>query len=112
MRKELKFHKEYNPSQWYVDLPEYPGSKSDLEMVLGGDLLCEILAQGEDTVTVTIDTKHKLSATLTFNRLENEGAWYFYESEFNEFPLWLCKVTEYVFGEFPEKIHISKSHGI
>jgi hypothetical protein len=44
--ESFRFYKDPD-GRWYVDLPEYQGSKQDLEMVSGADAFLEILAQGE-----------------------------------------------------------------
>ena len=112
MIREFKFTKEYNPSQWFVELPDYTGPRADLEMVLGADLLCQLLAQGEDEVTMSLDTKefpgHRLM--LEYQSDEADGGWYEIVSNdptIPEFPVWLCKVTKFVFGELPLKIYVA-----
>jgi len=37
MKHKLKFDKEH--TDWFVDLPEWEGSKVDLQMVLNADLV-------------------------------------------------------------------------
>jgi len=36
----LDFYKE-TTGEWYIDLPDYPGPKEDLQMVLGADKMLD-----------------------------------------------------------------------
>jgi hypothetical protein len=115
----MKFYREEDRSigmkQWFVDLPEYPGLKSDLEMVAGADDLLEILGGGESEVSLRISTDEKLDDSITLLRLREEegggGAWYWYRdkrfpNEEDGFEVWLCPVMLYVFnGEYPPLIY-------
>ena len=113
MRK-LTFNKEIE-NRWYVDLPEWEGSKADLEMVSGADSMLEILAQGDDSVTLYMDTEyHDGFEILHFNKLAVElgnGAYYTMEKyqgiEF-DLEMWLCDVTKFLFDEFPPKLYFTK----
>lgn len=101
----FKFVKEED-NKWYIVLPEWTGSKEDLEMVMGADTLLDIVAQGEYEVYMNISDKEIPDYTfvLTFLREEFEGATYILNSEMFEFEVWLCYVTKFVFNKFPEKI--------
>lgn len=104
MRK-LTFVKE-ETNRWYVVLPEWDGDKEDLEMVMGADVMLDILAQGEPVVDVLLSTKpfnHLFE--LHFIREESGGGWYKFVGEYNETELWLCHVTKFVFGGLPEIIY-------
>ena len=102
---------------WYIDLPEYEGDRADLQMVLGADKLLDHLADGKDQIVLLISTdvkeirdyeglpmfaKHnwdwltKTSYIPTFT-----GQYYTTGAEY----LWLCPVTEFVFGEYPNNIY-------
>lgn len=107
--KYLKFKKEWN-GRWYIDLPEWKGPKSDLEMVLGADTMLDILAQSEDTVNLSIDIKEfeGYQIKLDYLRNENGGSWYRLKSDYHDFEVWLCYVTEFVFDHFPNQIFISQ----
>lgn len=114
--KRLKFYKEID-SRWYVDLPEWIGSKADLEMVAGADTMLEYMAEGEDHVWLTLsETEFENSDKLDFVRLAtewNNGAFYKLEKyrgiDLN-IEIWLCDVTLFVLGSFPNVIYISKSN--
>ena len=111
--REFKFYKDPE-HRWYVDLPEWEGEKDNLEMVLGADSFLEILAQGEGEVRVILSTiafDGASELTLTADGGIIGGKWYKLEECAGivySFNLWLCNVTEFVFGKFPETIWFSK----
>ena len=115
MIRKLKFYRE-NTGRWYVDLPEWEGSKEDLEMVLGADDLMNLLAQGDDFIYAQIgDEKFPGSVQMVMfemGSIDMGGAWYLVPSisgiDFN-LRLWLCDVTKFVFGYFPENIWFYRS---
>src|ERR1041385_9193711 len=64
MTRRFKFYREIN--DWFVDLPEWEGDKTDLQMVAGADSMLDIISQGEDSVWLTISTEpHEGNAMLT-----------------------------------------------
>ena len=113
---------------WYADLPEFLeaglGSKGNLMMVDGADTFLDLLAQGKDTITLTISSKpfpgwetkmHKIRVGLNSTLLElighapvDYGA-YYKVTQMNggsyDHQLWLCPVAEYVFGNYPQEIY-------
>lgn len=112
--RNFKFYKDRDG--WFVDLPEWEGSKSDLQMVMGADTFLDIISQGEDGVYVTLsDTEFEGCEVLDMThlgRLEGpelgEGAWYILEEYVGmrfDLHMWLCDVTKFVFGDFPFKIY-------
>lgn len=110
MIQQYQFNKE--DQSWYIDLPEWTGSKDDLEMVLGADTLLNTIldktrndAFADDSVQITFsDTEHlKHRLTKMYDDYEFGGAWYWCE-EF-EHKLWLCEVTRFVFGIMPDIIY-------
>lgn len=114
--ENYRFYKEQDV-RWYVDLPDWTGSKEDLEMVAGADTMLEIVAQGENEVSLTLSlTAVEGYDTLEFLNYGNihgpelgEGAWYLMKSckgIVYDLELWLCDVTKFVFGEFPEIIYV------
>lgn len=114
MEKKLTFVKLAN--SWFVHLPDYPGHYSELEMVLGADVMCDMIDKfdtGHITVTVSDKAFNTMFSTSdyilefvnsTISNGEQDGANY----RMIEFKLdvWLCNVTKYVFGEFPATIYI------
>lgn len=113
--KTFRFYKEED-NRWYIDLPNWTGSKADLEMVSGADTMLEHISEGNSESYINISDKHfNESDELEFVRLAREfdnGAFYSLQ-EYNGVKLnldvWLCDVTKFVFGYFPSKIFISKS---
>lgn len=121
MEKRLKFIK-MTANGWYVQLPNYEGHISDLQMVEGADTLCELIANGLTEITVTIsdepfDLNNFKFSTKQFQLefinstgtgpdagWEQDGANYRLESL--QLDVWLCNVTKYVFGKFPATIYI------
>ena len=118
MKKKLTFIK--LAGKWFVHLPNYPGHYSDLEMVLGADVMCDMI-DTHDTgyITVIVDTEPSENQFTTKEYIldfinstegadgEQDGANY----RMREFKLdvWLCNVTKYVFGEFPATFYIRLS---
>ena len=115
MIRKLKFYRE-NTGRWYVDLPEWEGSKEDLEMVLGADDLMNLLAQGDDFIYAQIADEKFPGAVqmvmLEAGSIDMGGAWYLVPSiggiDFN-LKLWLCDVTKFIFGHLPENIWFYRS---
>jgi hypothetical protein len=112
--KNYRFYK--NESGWFIDLPEWPGDVWELEMVAGADTFCDIIAQGEDEIYVTLSSSPfpdcEVLQFTHLGRLEGwelgEGSWYFlnqYRGVDYVLPMWLCDVTKFVFGDFPNKIY-------
>lgn len=110
--KILRFYKEES-HRWYVDLPEWQGAKADLEMVGGADTMCDIIAQGEGEITLSLSLEmFKNADTLEFIREADEigeGAFYLFKSYRGldlDLVIWLCDVTKFVFGDFPKIIYL------
>lgn len=126
-----RFYKENNI--WYIDLPEFLeaglGTKANLMMVLGADELLDILSNNGDNITVEFDDKpmlgHNAQLQLIVMGMDKKlldaighapvdyGAYYTAFSteglgyEFKISSVWLCPVTEYVFGGlYPKSIYI------
>lgn len=103
---------------WYIDLPEFlaqGGSKADLEMVSGADTMLDVIAQGNDEVTLQINTEpfdnaDELLLTELCDPILGGGYYYFKQFEGKEVDqdLWLCDVTRFVFGDIPKKIYVKK----
>lgn len=103
--------------RWYANIPEWEGSKEDLEMVYGADSLLLLLSEGSNEVRLNIsDKKFENADELCFLRLATEienGAYYnlpkYKGINYTEFDIWLCDVVKFVFGYFPEKIYFCNS---
>lgn len=100
---------------WYADIPVWPGPRSACAMVCGADTLLDILSDGNERVTLRLclDPKHlrggdAVSGVLDYVRPDGmgDGADYVYKRDGEpQFELWLCGVTEFVFGFMPERIY-------
>lgn len=106
----MKQHRFYGEgSGWYIDLPKYleqGGSKGDLAMVAGKD----------KDVTIQMDILPFVGAdelVLTERCSPGMGGGYYFMKSFEEKDvcqrMWLCGVTEFVFGCLPEKIYVKRS---
>ena len=114
--KQHRFYREYGG--WYIDLPEYlvqGGSKGDLAMVAGADTMLDIVAGNEASVTLQIDTEpFEGSDELLLTQLCDPvmGGGYYHMKSFEgkdvNQNMWLCAVTEFVFGYMPERIYVKK----
>lgn len=106
----LKFYKDIITLKWYVYLPEFDGEIEELEMVMGADLMLEILGQGSDTVYVDIYTEepdlYNVKLESTNDNLADCMTYISKWRNNSDFEVWLCKVTEFVFGNFPNTIYI------
>ena len=106
---QLKFKQE-KTGKWYVVLPEWTGSKSDLEMVSGADDMLSAIYYQNKTYTFikTVTLNISLSKKRGYQHLKKiadspsiGGAIYFLGVK----PIWLCAVTESVFGKMPKNIY-------
>jgi len=110
------FLKEHD--QWFIYLPEYiagGGTKADLQMVEGADAMLDMIADGKDRVIITLDTTLFNGADeLTLLELCDPivgGGYYMlhsFEGKTIMQQMWLCAVTEFVFGYMPDKIFIRR----
>lgn len=120
----------YKDGLWYIDLPEYLdaglGTKADLMMVQGSDTFLDLLSENTNEVTLEFHSEKfadylcklkKLNIGLDKEYLKKIGhapvdyGAYYEVIEMNKKPfqhkLWLCPVTEYVFGgSYPDEIYI------
>jgi len=110
MTRTLKFEKD-TLSQWFAVIPEWSGSRDDLQMVMGADTLLEIIAQGENNVEVLFSTE-PFEGSNVLNWSEDDlvigGGYYelptYMNIEYN-LNIWLCDVTKFVFGDMPRHIY-------
>lgn len=125
--KRIRFIKEVG--LWYADLPEFLeqglGSKNNLLMVDGADSFLDLLSKNGKEVT--LDTSevefvgyqaklYRINWGKNQELLDDAGhepveyGAYYEVNELNEkafsHRLWLCPVTEYVFGKYPEEMWV------
>lgn len=89
-------------NKWFADIVNYPGNVMDLEMVCGADDLLEEISQGKRQITLNVSPDHfgpDDKYIYRLHEIDGEGATYF-NSEGRS--IWLCNVTIFAFGEFPE----------
>jgi hypothetical protein len=123
-----KFNKE--DGMWYIDLPEFLeaglGTKANLLMVAGADTFLDLLSNNTHKVSLVFSTTDFPYSLCKLNKLHlgmdkeyldkighapvDYGA-YYDVVEMNKEPfqhkLWLCPVTEYVFGgNYPDEIYV------
>ncbi len=112
--RSFKFYRD--EQGWFVDLPEWEGEKWELQMVMGADTFLEILTQGDNEIHLTLSTEpfngcetlHHMYDGLLEGPELGEGAWYRLEKYMGldyKLQMWLCDVTKFVFGNFPNKIY-------
>ena len=102
--KNYTFNKENG--SWYIDLPNWEGTKAELQMVAGADTLLDKLSNQGTSVNVTMSIEKKSPEGFqTLRRIIQtppNGCIY----HLGIAPVWLCNVTKFVFdGIFPKKIH-------
>lgn len=107
----LKFYKEAD--DWFVDLPDWEGSKADLQMVDGADRMLDELSfnpQGNRSNSVSLEVSTDTEGEFNLELLEklDEGCGAYYRSDKVNYKIWLCDVTKFVFGEFPDNIYFTK----
>lgn len=111
--ERLKFYKETD-NRWYVDLPNWTGTKAELEMVAGADTMLDYMAEDTNEVILCVSEEpFEGSDELVFlNNADDigEGAYYklsIYKGIDINLEMWLCNVTSWVFGKFPKSIFIT-----
>lgn len=124
-----RFYQEKD-GRWYIDLPEYIqsgfGTKDNLEMVAGADVLMSKLAQGKSDISLKFTDTEFNGYQVQLIRSSNygytsediddiefdTGGWYHYYDKRKWYQLrpvqhilWLCPVTLYLFNNtYPENI--------
>ena len=92
---------------WYIDLPEYPGPKGDLAMVAWADDMLDFLARGKNRVVVEM-SEQSFPGALALVRIklgEPGGGAYYQPINHSIQSVWLCDVTLFALGKFPEQIY-------
>ena len=98
--EEFRFNRDPD-GRWYVDLPNWPGTRADLEMVAGADALLDLVGDGKPSVVLQASAE-PIEGYEVLKHLGN-GV---YRTDFYEVPeIWLCAVTKFVFGHYPKEIY-------
>lgn len=115
---------------WYADLPEFLeaglGDRNNLLMVAGSDTFLDMLSRNGSRIRLRISDRpfpgHAISMDIESIGLDRDlleavghnpvdyGAYYqvtTLDGKPFSHRLWLCPVTEYVFGRYPERIYAS-----
>jgi len=114
--KAYKFQK--TGRDWYIDLPEFieqGGSIGDLQMVDGADKMLDMMAGNDSSVLLDI-SKEQFEGADVLVLIEKcdpyiGGGNYLmpqYEGEKIDHKIWLCQVTEFVFGDIPQQIFVRR----
>ena len=113
---------------WYADLPQFLeqglGTRENLMMVDGADTFLDILSNHSKQVTLRIAPKEFKGYQTSMKKFKkglnkplldlvghapvDYGAYYQVHEMHNQpydHQLWLCPVTEYVFGNYPDTIY-------
>lgn len=123
---QLRFYKD--EEGWFVDLPSWQGSKEDLQMICGADTFLDKLSTEEqfyaglnehkqyvpksrfikkDEVILEIQQDPEVGyEVLQKVKTVEIGVWYTCLT--NGHLLWLCPVTEFVFGHYPDYLYFKK----
>ncbi len=110
------FNKEVD-GKWYIDLPGYEGLKADLEMVEGADKMLDYVGEGNKNVKlflseIDFDGASELHLMHDYSNQTGGGGIYLLKAykdvELNQ-EMWLCEVTEWVFGKLPAIIYFKKA---
>ena len=112
IQRNLAFNKT-EKGEWWLVLPEWKGDPEDLQMIEGADLWLDLVSGQHSSVKLTLsDTSFEESENLSLMRIREEnfggGGIYFLENYQNKkvhLKLWLCYITEFVFGKIPQKIY-------
>lgn len=110
MMNTYRFYKE-NTGRWYIDLPDYPGPKADLEMVAGADTMLDVIADGANEIALTVSEEpfkgaEKLRLIKEYANSDGGGDYILevYKGKVINHEMWLCEVVRYIFGKMPEVI--------
>lgn len=105
--RQLSF--ERDGRRWYAVIPQWKGSRANLEMVAGADTFLEsldVLNKGFITLDIDIKYSYGFHKLMKANECKYGGANYIYKPH-QKLPkfMWLCEVTLFVFGKYPENIY-------
>lgn len=104
--------------RWYIDLPEWLGPRANLEMVMGADVMLDVLSSGQERVNVTFSNyaSAEFEAELKLTHLSNGD--YTVTDLTNSYTtvpeqIWLCGVTQFVFqSDYPQEIYLKKNTSV
>jgi hypothetical protein len=102
--------------RWYIDLPDWKGDRAELEMVEGADIMLDYVGSGNNQVKLMLSEQPFEGASVLkivhdYSKETGGGGIYLlekYKGKFLNQEMWLCEVTEYVFGKLPAEIYFKK----
>jgi hypothetical protein len=98
--------------EWFIDLPEWEGDHADLQMLAGADNWLEIMAEGDREIFIRISDESFPGSYGMFQTKPGESGMYYFIPKYMgidySMNIWLCEVTRFVFGYFPEKIYFCR----
>jgi hypothetical protein len=98
--------------EWYVDLPEWEGSREDLQMVAGADNWLDIMSEGDYELVIRLSDQNFPGSYPMFQTKPGDTGMYYHIPQYMDIKfglnIWLCDVTRFVFGYFPEKIYFCR----
>ena len=105
MRRKLRFIR--LSERWFTDM-SWEGSVDDLEMVGNASLLISTYSGDSIIVDTSISTieGNDYDIHLTLDSVDAQGAVYLVNSERFNGDIWLSKVTQFVFGDYPKEIFV------
>lgn len=110
MTESYDFVKEES-GEWFIVLPDYPGEKADLQMVMNADVLLdhflEVTENPDNKVNLTISDDIDSSWDYVLDFIIEESGGGIYHSDLFDMDVWLCQVTSVIFGYLPKSIYFS-----
>ena len=94
--------------RWYIDLPEWLDNDMPieaLEMIDGADLLLDKLSKYGNEVLINFSDIYK-KESLHLKKIYEDKNGATYSVKMEDFVVWLCPVTLYLFENYPENLYI------
>lgn len=112
---KIEFIKEED-NKWFAIIPEWTGSKAELQMVSGADTMLDLInlnTWNDNKVTLDLYVDEEINQSLQYKGkldliredFDIGGGWYkaTYINSIIE-QVWLCDVTKFIYGYMPNKI--------
>ena len=100
--------------KWFIDIPEWTKDIAELQMVLGADDMLDVASGNTSECFLKISDEPfegADEATLIENLQDSIGGGNYLMENFKgttvNQQMWLCEVTEYVFGYLPKAIYVA-----
>lgn len=102
MIRSIEFNKN-SCNEWFAELPDYieeGGSYGDLQMIQGADLFLDFIGENKNRVKLTISDQPSVHLDRSLSYIGDGN----YIDEVTDHRLWLCPVTIWLLGYYPEYI--------